>query len=141
MSKPLVLSINTLFGYKVRNAVGENLGKIEEIVIDDDGRVLYGVMWTGRHLTAVPWEFLQAQSGENVFLCNIDRETLTHAPYFNRDNWPDMSLPEWQERISAYFAYAPAGDWQTAESLRFIKGEPQSTRKQKTTKDDVSKAA
>jgi hypothetical protein len=140
MSKPFVLSINTLLGYKVRNPAGENLGKIEEIVIDDDGRVLYGVMWTGRHLTAVPWERLRAQPGANVFLCNIDRETLKNAPHFNRDKWPDMSVPEWREPVSAYFANAPVRKWQSAEGVEFIESEAQSIPEQKT-KDDVSKAA
>ena len=140
MSKSFVLSINTLLGYKVRNASGENLGKIEEIVIDDDGRVLYGVVWTGRHLTAVPWERLRAQTGTNVFLCNIDKETLKNAPHFNKDKWPDMSAPEWRERISTHFANAPIRKWQSVEDVEFIESEAQSIPEEKS-KDDVSKAA
>ncbi|HYR41439.1 MAG TPA: hypothetical protein VER98_00315 [Terriglobia bacterium] len=30
MSKPVVLSLNTLTGHKVQNAAGEDLGKIED---------------------------------------------------------------------------------------------------------------
>src|ERR1700704_2489393 len=113
MTKPVVLSVSTLMGYKVRNAGAEDLGKVEELVIDQEsGRVLYAVLSFGgllhHQLVAIPWERLRMQPDGKAFFLNIDKETLRNAPHFDRDNWPDMTLPEWRERIEMYFKYSPA---------------------------------
>jgi sporulation protein YlmC with PRC-barrel domain len=56
-----VLSASTLAGDKVRNAAGENLGKIDELMIDiPSGRIAYavlsfgGVLGMGNKLFALP---------------------------------------------------------------------------------------
>ena len=61
-----VLSASTLEGNDVRNSAGEDLGKVDEIMIDiPSGRVAYavlsfgGVMKMGNKLFAVPWNALR----------------------------------------------------------------------------------
>ena len=65
MSKPIVLSLSTLTGHKVKNAAGEDLGKIEDLVLDEtSGRILYGILSSGgflgmgNRLVAIPWNRL-----------------------------------------------------------------------------------
>src|SRR5205823_4686430 len=64
MSKPTVLAMKS---YSVRNPAGEDLGKLEDLVIDENGRVLYGVLsyggllHVGGKLVAVPWRRLQLE--------------------------------------------------------------------------------
>src|ERR1017187_2628145 len=57
-----VLAASTLAGDSVRNAAGEDLGKLDELMIDiKSGRVAYavlsfgGVLRMGNKLFAVPW--------------------------------------------------------------------------------------
>src|SRR5437870_12168078 len=123
MSKPVVLSMTALTGYKVRNTAGEDLGKLEELVLDDSGgRALYGVFHTGgflglgNHLIAIPRKRLTLQPDHKGFILNIDRATLERAPSFDRENWPAMSLPEWRANVEPYDADNPAVARLTAEA-------------------------
>src|SRR5947209_4820025 len=114
MSKPIVLSMRSMKGHGVRNPEGEDLGKIDELVLNEDGRVLYavlsfgGVLHMGEKLVAVPWERMRMEGDQKGFIMDADKELLQNAPHFTRDFWPDMSLPEWQERTASYFRYRPA---------------------------------
>ena len=127
MSKPVILSMNILTGHKVQNPAGKDLGKIDDLVLDDEsGRVLYaviafgGFLGMGDRLIAVPWKRLRLKGDQKAFILNIDRETLSHAPAFDKERWPDMSLPEWKDSIDRYFAYKPADESQAFEGAEFI---------------------
>jgi PRC-barrel domain len=142
---PLILSLGTR--YKVRNAAGRGLGKIEEIVIDQvDGRVHYsmikpgGFLHAGKDLIAVPWRRLQMEHDQKSFVLDIDKETLKNAPRFDRNTWPDMTLPEWREHVETYFAYNAADPDQAAEGGEFIESGVNSTSVEKKSGDDPKAA-
>ena len=125
MSKPIVLSMNILTGHKVENEAGEDLGKIEDLVLDDQsGRVQYAILSFGgllnNRLVAVPWKRLRLKGNHKTFILNIDKETLRNSPSFDKANWPQMDSPEWRDRIETYFAYNPAEEPQIAEGAVFI---------------------
>jgi sporulation protein YlmC with PRC-barrel domain len=109
-----VLSASTLAGDSVRNAAGEDLGKIDEIMIDiPSGRVAYavlsfgGFLGMGDKLFAVPWNALKVDEDEKCFVLNVDRRTIEQAPGFDKDNWPDMSDTAFSSQISAYYHVEP----------------------------------
>jgi sporulation protein YlmC with PRC-barrel domain len=111
-----VLSASTLAGDRVRNSAGEDLGKIEDLMIDvQDGRVAYavlsfgGFLGIGDKLFAVPWNALTINEQEKVFVLDVDRQTLENAPGFDKDNWPDMADPSWGQQIHAITARSPIG--------------------------------
>ena len=125
MSKPVVLSMNILTGHKVENEAGEDLGKIDDLVLDDQsGRVQYAILSFGgflgmsNRLVAVPWKRLRLKGNHKTFILNIDKETLRNAPSFDRANWPQMDLPEWRDLIETYFAYNPAEAQEEKERKR-----------------------
>lgn len=102
----------TLVGTPVRNPRDEDLGKIEEIVIDmDAGNVAYlvlsfgGILGMGGKLFAVPWDqvLLKYAPGGMCFVLDVDREKLRNAPGFDKNNWPDMSHPDWAAQIEAHY--------------------------------------
>jgi len=112
-----VLSASTLAGDSVRNAAGEDLGKIDEIMIDiPSGRVAYavlsfgGFLGMGDKLFAVPWNALKVDEDEKCFILNVDRRTIEQAPGFDKDNWPDMSDASWGAEIIAYYKVVPYGE-------------------------------
>src|SRR5580700_11351387 len=97
-----VLAAGTLAGDSVRNAAGENLGRIDEIMIDiPSGRVAYavlsfgGFLGMGDKLFAVPWSALKVDEDEQCFILNVDKKTLETAEGFDKDNWPDMADNAW----------------------------------------------
>jgi sporulation protein YlmC with PRC-barrel domain len=109
-----VLSASTLAGDAVRNPAGDDLGTIDEIMIDiPTGRVAYavlsfgGFLGMGNKLFAVPWSALKVDEDNQCFILNVDKATITAAPGFDKDNWPDMSDSAWGTQISGYYHVKP----------------------------------
>jgi len=109
LSKDLVKTSNVI-GVEVKNKQGEDLGKIEEIILDKlSGETRYvvlsfgGILGLGDKLFALPWKSLSYSREKEAFEVNIPKERLKDAPGFNKDNWPDMAEPQWQQTISDYY--------------------------------------
>lgn len=109
-----VLAAGTLAGDPVRNPAGEDLGAIEEIMLDiPGGRIAYavlsfgGFLGIGSKLFAVPWNALEIDESEHRFILNVDRKTLENAPSFDKDNWPDMADPAFGETIHRHYGATP----------------------------------
>ena len=109
-----VLSASTLSGNSVRNAAGDDLGTIDEIMIDlPTGRVAYavlsfgGFLGMGDKLFAVPWSALKVDEDDKCFILNVDKATIEAAPGFDKDNWPNMSDSTWGSEISSYYHVKP----------------------------------
>jgi len=109
-----VLSAGYLTGDRVRNTAGEDLGKIEEIMLDvESGTVAYavlsfgGFLGMGNKLFALPWEALQLDQDDHEFILDVDKATLEQAPGFDKDNWPDMADPTWGAQIHSHYGYKP----------------------------------
>jgi sporulation protein YlmC with PRC-barrel domain len=109
-----VMSASTLTGDKVVNAAGEDLGKVQDIMIDTPtGRVAYavlsfgGFLGMGDKLFAIPWDRFALDEDNKQFVLNVDRATLEKAPGFDKDNWPDMADPSWGSRIYSYYGSHP----------------------------------
>ena len=107
------LSASTIKGDKVVNRAGEELGKIEELMIDlEDGRVAYavlsfgGFLGMGNKLFAIPWKALTLRVHEHAFLLDIPKETLEKAEGFDKDNWPTTNR-EWLSSMYSYYGYQP----------------------------------
>ena len=105
-----VMAASTLNGDSVRNAAGEDLGNVDEIMIDiPSGRVAYavlsfgGVLGMGNKLFALPWSALQVDEDEKCFILNVDKATLESAPGFDKNNWPDLSDPVTRSDIYRYY--------------------------------------
>ena len=78
---PRVLSASTLRNEKVVNAAGENLGLIEDYMIDlNNGRIAYcvlsfgGFLGMGDKLFAVPWSALTLDKENKRFVLNVNKE-------------------------------------------------------------------
>lgn len=109
-----VLSASTLQGDRVVNSAGEDIGKIDEIMIDTPtGRIAYavlsfgGFLGMGDKLFAIPWSRLALDEDNKRFLLNIDKDTLKQAPGFDKDNWPDMTDRTWGTGIYSYYHSEP----------------------------------
>jgi sporulation protein YlmC with PRC-barrel domain len=109
-----VLAASTLAGDKVRNSAGEDLGKVDEIMIDlHSGRVAYavlsfgGMLGMGNKLFAVPWNALRIDQDEKCFVLDVDKRTLETAPGFDKDNWPDMADTTWATGVFSHYGATP----------------------------------
>ena len=101
--RPTELAASVLKGDEVTNAKGEDLGAVQEIMIDlERGRVAYVVLSFDRvnwmpndKLFAVPWEVLSISHPDKKFTLNVSDETLKSAPGFDRDKWPEVADFGW----------------------------------------------
>ncbi len=111
---PRVTSIVSLAKNGVTNEKGDDLGKVEDIMVDlESGRISFVVITTGgmlgrdSRLFAVPWEALRISMHDKKFILNVTKETLDNAPSFNRNNWPDLANLSWLREVYSYYGYEP----------------------------------
>ena len=112
-----VLSASTLKGDKVVNKQGEDLGKLEELMIDlDRGRIAYavlsfgGFLGMGDKLFAIPWQAFTVDTAEKRLVLNADKELMKKAPGFDKSKWPNMADPTWATTLYGYYGYKPYWD-------------------------------
>ena len=107
---PRLMGADTLIGDDVYNHKDEDLGDIKEIMLDvNSGRIAYAVLSFGGFLGiadklfAVPWSALKLDTANKRFLLNVEKKSLESAPGFDKDDWPDMADPTWQNTINSYY--------------------------------------
>jgi len=112
--KRRVLGAGTLTGDRVRNQAGDDLGKIEEIMIDlENGRVAYavlsfgGFLGIGDKLFMVPWGAMKVDQTTHEFVLDARREQLEQAPGFDKNNWPDMADADYGREIHSHYGQQP----------------------------------
>jgi sporulation protein YlmC with PRC-barrel domain len=103
------LSASTLIGAEVRNSRGEDLGKIDEIMIDvRRGCVAYvvvsfgGALGLGDKMFAVPWQILKIDAGNERVVLDVEPEVLENAPGLDEDESED-----WVRQLYVYYGHAP----------------------------------
>jgi sporulation protein YlmC with PRC-barrel domain len=112
-----------IVGSKVENAQGQNLGDIEDIVIDTEtGRIAYavisfgGFLGVGDKLFAVPMGALKRNPNKaDMFVLNIDKERLKNAPGFDKDKWPRLDDRQWMTTV--YTFYGQPFYWETSGAV------------------------
>lgn len=111
---PQVMAADTLQGDKVVNFQGEQLGEIQDIMLDvPSGRIAYavlsfgGVLGIGDKLFAIPWSALTLDADRECFVLDIDKEQLKNAPGFDKDHWPSMADPTWGSDVHSFYNRRP----------------------------------
>ncbi len=111
---PNVLSTTAVLGDTVVNRAGENLGKIEELMLDlEKGRVAYavlslgGFLGMGEKLFAVPFEALKLDASREHFTLDADKDKLKNAPSFDRNHPPQTSDRTWGAEVYKFYGYKP----------------------------------
>ena len=110
----VLLRSKTLFEYRVKSPQGEDLGKIEEVMIDMElGRVAYAVLsfgglWgLGSKWVPVPWDAVALLPAEKVLLLKIEKEKIEKAPNFEAATLPELANRQWGAVIHTYYGYPP----------------------------------
>jgi sporulation protein YlmC with PRC-barrel domain len=106
------LTATKLIGDPVVSPKGEDLGKIEDLVIDPtNGRVDYavlsfgGFLGMGDKLFAVPLEAMKLSPKEKGFVLDVDKERLKQAPGFDKKHWPAASDRAFGTKVYNYYGY------------------------------------
>lgn len=106
----MIISASSIIGDSVKNSKGDNLGKIEELMIDTtDGEVNYavisfgGFLGMGNKLFAVPLEQMTVDTNNKCLILDVPKEKLENAPGFDKDNWPSSADNTWYNSVRNYY--------------------------------------
>ena len=109
-----VLAAGTINGDRVTNKANEDLGKIEDLMIDlESGQVAYavvsfgGFLGLGDKLFAVPWSSFTIDTDRHELLLDVDKSTLEAAPGFDKDNWPDFATDAFGSEVHSHYGQIP----------------------------------
>lgn len=105
-----VVRTGDVIGKKVVDSEHDELGTIEEIVLDKlTGKARYavlsfgGFLGIGDTLHTLPWEILDYCKEEDSFQINVSKDKLSASPGFDKDSWPDFADTTWSNSIRNYY--------------------------------------
>jgi sporulation protein YlmC with PRC-barrel domain len=108
------LGATTLIHDKVVNLAGQDVGRIEELMIDvTTGRVAYAVMSFGgflgirNKLFALPWSAITVDEAKKRFVVNVTRESLDTMRGFDKEHWPDLGDLEYATGVYRQWGATP----------------------------------
>ena len=119
------LYAKNVLGNRMKNRAGEDLGKIEDLIIDPGtNRIAYailsfgGFLGVGDKLFPVPLNALTLDTVNKTFTLNMDKERLKNAPGFDKDSYPDLTDQKWGSGVYNYYGYKPYWDRDYTETTR-----------------------
>ena len=132
---PEIMDAKTLTGDTVVNPAGDDLGKIEAIMLDvASGRIAYavlsfgGFLGIGTKLFALPWAVLTLDAAEKRFIIDISKEKLENAEGFDKDHWPSMADPGWATRLHSYYNVTPYWRQEYADGAQHYAADERTSR-------------
>lgn len=96
---------SALIGGGVKDLVGRDAGRIEDLLVEHDGDVAYaivsfgGLLGVGDRLFAVPWTAVIVDRENRIVHIDVKKESLERSPSFSREKWPDPSDGEWGREV------------------------------------------
>jgi sporulation protein YlmC with PRC-barrel domain len=107
-----------IIGLPVKNNKHEDLGKIDDLVIDmKNGEVRYaaiaygGVAGIGSKLFAVPFQKMTFMFGEpnkansRHFMFDVSKEQLENSPGFDSSHWPNVADTQWGASVDKHYNF------------------------------------
>ena len=113
-SKDVIPANKYVIGSNVGNQQNEDIGQIEDIVIDASaGRIAYavlsfgGFLGVGNKYFAIPWNAFKFDLADKKAVLNADDKLLEDAPGFDTDDWPNFSDTRLGSSIYNHYGYTP----------------------------------
>ena len=104
------LRIENVLGADVRNLQDEDLGDIEDVILDDQGDLSYvlvgrgGFFGMGEDLVPVRWQDLRAVPDLDTFVLDVPEQAFEQAPALDRDVFADAdAYAQRRDEIDSYW--------------------------------------
>ncbi|HTE33225.1 MAG TPA: PRC-barrel domain-containing protein [Chryseolinea sp.] len=104
------LTATSIIGDKIENLDGDDLGKIDNLMINlQSGEIEYVVvefgsfLGMGGKLFAVPYKHLVLNKEKECFTLNRDKEHFKNMPGFDRNHWPDTNDHTYYQDVDVYW--------------------------------------
>lgn len=92
-------------GLELRNHQNESIGKIEDVIFDNNGQVAYVIVGADAEgkLGAVPWNAVKPAGDGRALTVNLTKEKIAAAPMFERNTWPDFADAQWTTQVRSFY--------------------------------------
>lgn len=107
------LTATSIIGDRVENQQGEDLGKIDNLMVNiNSGMIEYVVLdfgsflGIGGKLFAIPFSELRIDPIKQIFILNRDKDHLKNMPGFDKNHWPDTNDHTYFEDVDTYWGAA-----------------------------------
>jgi hypothetical protein len=104
------LTATSIIGDSVENMHEENLGKIDNLMINlRTGDIDYAILefgsflGMGGKLFAIPFSELKVDPIRKLFVLNREKEYLKNIPGFDKDHWPDTNDHRYFNDVNTYW--------------------------------------
>src|SRR3954447_15044003 len=108
---------SSIVGSKIKDARGQDVGEIKDVVLDrSSGCLAYvvlstrggGTTTTTTKTVAAPWSVFSASSEPRVFMTRIEREKIYSAPVWESTRIEEYSRPEYINQVYGYYGVTPS---------------------------------
>jgi sporulation protein YlmC with PRC-barrel domain len=118
-------SANEIIGKKVTNAQDQDLGKVQDIIVNvDAGTAPYAIIATGgvlganRAKVAVPLSSLRCSADGKEFVMSATKEQLQSASRTATGAWAPVAGSDWARRVDAFYGQPAPRDRFARDSFR-----------------------
>ena len=98
-------ALSDIKGSHVKNMQGEDLGTLDDFVIDTDGRVGFAILSHADKFVAIPFDAITYDQSEKRLSLNMSKERIDSAPAFDKST--DLSRSAWTDEIFRYYGVQP----------------------------------
>ena len=109
-----LISAEKVNGTNVYNTAGDELGEIDDVMIDkQSGRIAYavlsfgGFLGVGERYHPLPWSTLKYDTHQGGYVVGVTKEQLEKAPSVALDETPNWSDRGYESRLHDYYGIPP----------------------------------
>jgi uncharacterized protein (TIGR02271 family) len=91
-------------GYEVYDPIGQKIGKVDDLFVNEADEPEYIGVKTGllgTKSTLIPWQIAEVREGEGRIIVAADKDHVKDAPAFDDD---EEIIPEFEARVWEYFS-------------------------------------
>ncbi len=99
-----------LIGMTVKSKQNEELGEVQDLIINQSGRIQYmvlshgGILGVGDDRIPIPFNDAKVDSDQEIVTLNkVDKQMLTNAPKFSDDDWNRVGDPQFDEKMRGFY--------------------------------------
>ncbi len=96
-------------GQTVKDKQGEDLGTVEDLIFDEEGKISYlilakgGIMGIGADLVPIPYKAEKMSFQEDAVILDMDKQKVEEAPSFSGGEWERFGTKEFRDEVRGYY--------------------------------------
>ncbi len=109
----------------VKSKQNEDLGEVQDLIINERGRIQYmvishgGILGVGADRIPIPFNDAMVDSDNKVVtLDKVNKQMLTDAPEFTDDDWNRVGDPRFDEKMRGYYGDDLSDDYDQTNRMK-----------------------